>query len=91
MPYTTDGVPYQSGSATSYDAAVSLAPTRAKKTARYLAALADGPLTDHEAAERIGVPLSSICSIRSSVKAAIVREGARLGPYGKACATWRLK
>lgn len=94
MPHTNLGLPFAAGSHTSHKAAVSAAVTRKTKTARYLRLLAEkGARTDHEAHQALGLPLSSICSIRNNVvDCGLVVRGVeeRTSPYGRACATWRL-
>lgn len=78
-------------------AAQAITGRRAALRDRYLAALeAAEPhgLTDHEAASRLGVPVSSICSTRGALmpKAGphlVCSDGDRLGPYGLANTVWR--
>lgn len=94
MGYTAQGLPFATGSHTSHKAAVSVAATRKTKTARYLRHLAQhGPQTDHEAATALGLPLSSINSIRNgAASCGLVGRGVAERPsvYGRACATWML-
>lgn len=97
MPYTFDhDAPYQSGSGTSYRAAIYVGPKRGDKTKQYLALLSKlGPLTDHEAAVKLNLPIQSVNSIRSGVmrpKRMWVQKMLleRIGPYGKSCSTWYL-
>lgn len=78
-------------------AAQAIQSRRAALQDRYLAALeAAEPhgLTDHEAASRLQVPISSICSTRGALmpKAGphlVISDGDRLGPYGLANTVWR--
>ena len=66
--------------------------TRATKTLAYLQMLAvagqDG-LSDHQAAQMTGYPLSSICSIRNGC-GGLVEAGARVGisPWGRKVTCW---
>src|SRR5688572_17593250 len=93
MPYV-QGLPFATGSQTSYKAARDAARSRGAKTARYLSLLSvKGPLTDHEAAAALTLPLSSINSIRNNtVDCGLVERGTleRPSPYGKSCSTWAL-
>lgn len=94
MPHTQEGLPFARGSHTSHKAAVSAAANRKTKTARYLKHLAKvGPQTDWEASVALGLPLSSICSIRNnSIHCGLVDRGSteRPSPFGKACSVWYL-
>lgn len=93
MPYA-QGLPFATGSHTSRKAAVAASAGRQSKTARYLRLLADrGPLTDHEAREALGGPLSGINSVRNgAMQCGLVRRGdvERSSPWGRSCATWEL-
>lgn len=93
-PFTQTGLPFAKGSHTSRKAAIAAAPNRKTKTARYLRLLAErGPLTDHEAHDALGGPLSGICSVRNgAVACGLVVRGVeeRSSPWSRACATWRL-
>jgi hypothetical protein len=93
MPYV-DGLPFAQGSHESFKAAVHAKATRGEKTAAYLRFLkVHGPAIDHDAAKALGVPLSSICSIRNGAIAdGLVSKGytTRIGPYGLACRVWDL-
>jgi hypothetical protein len=93
MSYTEQGLPFATGSNTSYKAAVSASARRGVKTAAYLRLLAEGGRTDHEAAAALGLPLSSVCSIRNgAVDCGLVVRGSeeRLSPWGRSCAVWVL-
>lgn len=75
-------------------AAHSAATTRGVKTLRYLQLLAEiGPygVTDHDAARMMGVPLSSVCSIRNGcgrlVEARTDVSG--VSQFGKKATLWR--
>lgn len=84
MPYLNDDprLPFAAGSHTSYKAAEQAQRGHGEKTQRYLRVLQEfGPLSDFQAAELVGVPVQSICSIRNSVKAKLVRAGTTTGPY----------
>lgn len=94
MPYTEMSLPFAKGSHTSRKAAVAASASRQTKTARYLRHLAKaGPQTDWEASIALGLPLSSICSIRNgAIQCGLVERGSteRPSPYGKACSVWYL-
>jgi hypothetical protein len=94
MAYTSQSLPFAAGSHESYQAAVRAEATRETKTRAYIRLLARrGPLTDHEARASLGLPLSSICSIRNgTVKCGLVEKGgyAKQGPYDRACRVWQL-
>lgn len=94
MPYTESGLPFVSGSHESYRAAVKASATRGVKTAAYLRLLyQQGPLTDHEAAGALDLPLSSINSIRNgAMHSGLVERGSttRVSQYGSPCRTWYL-
>lgn len=93
MPYTEEGLPFATGSNTSYKAAKSIDPKRrGEKTRLYLRCLGLYAETDHEMARRLNVPLSSITSIRNNlVQAGLVTKcGEAMGPYSKPCTTWGL-
>ena len=74
----------------SHEAAIAAAASRGKATARYLAWLQRGPSSDHAAAAGLGLPLSSINSIRNSVAHLVTTEGAERGPHGRMVTRWRL-
>lgn len=93
MPFTQDGLPFARGSHTSYKSAVQSGATRDTAKRRYLEALeaaGEQGLTDHEASDEIGRPLSSICAIRNLVAAQgyVGRAGERIGKYDRACTVW---
>jgi hypothetical protein len=94
MPFTDQGLPFAPGSHESYQAAVRASGTRETKTRAYLRFLAQhGPATDHEARAALGLPLSSINSIRNGAKACgLVEKGSttRPSPYGVQCRVWIL-
>jgi hypothetical protein len=94
MSYTSEGLPFASGSHESYQAAVKASATRQTKTRAYLTLLfRRGPLTDHDARAALTLPLSSICSIRNGVmKAGLVErtELVRVSEYGAPCRCWYL-
>lgn len=97
MPYTEqDGLPFAAGSQTSYKAARSVARGRGKKTLRYLAALKQRGVqgfTDSEASAFLGLPVSSLCSIRGATMACglVAKSGEeRIGRYGKKCSVFVL-
>lgn len=48
------------------------AETRGRLVLRYLAELRKGPLSDVQASGRLSAPLSSICSTRNALGAAVV-------------------
>lgn len=94
MPYTLNGsLPFAKDSETSYDAALKQVGKRGPKTKAYLRLLATGPLTDHQASERLRYPLSSVNSIRNGAVACLLVEKGmtkRPGPYGCDCQVWVL-
>lgn len=94
MPYIEQGLPFAARSHTSRKAAVAAAASRQTKTQRYLRHLAKaGPQTDWEASIALGLPLSSICSIRNgAIHCDLVERGSteRPSPFGKACSVWYL-
>lgn len=95
MPYTLTGsLPFAKDSETSYRAALKQVGTRGAKTQAYLRLLArEGPLTDHQSAAFLKLPLSSICSIRNNaVGCLLVEKGStkRPGPHGCDCSVWFL-
>lgn len=94
MPYTLqDSLPFARSSETSYQAALKQVGTRGAKTKAYLQFMAEGPATDHEAASRLRLPLSSVCSIRNgAVACLLIEKGStkRPGPYGCDCSVWIL-
>jgi hypothetical protein len=92
-PFTDQALPFAAGSHTSYKAAVSSARTRGEKTQRYLAYLrTGGPKSDHESAAALGLPLSSITSIRNGTMdcGLVRRHGETMGPYMKSVSLWGL-
>lgn len=90
MPYTEQNLPFARGSHTSYQAAIAVEKTRGKQTARYLALLATGSYSDHQAAEHLGLPLQSICSIRNGCRDQLVKAGQVVSPYGRTVDCWRV-
>jgi len=90
MPYTSEGLPFAPRSHTSYKAAIQAEPSRASKTAKYLKLLTVRACSDHEAAEALGLPLSSICSIRNGCKNQLVKAGTTISLYGRSVDRWRL-
>lgn len=77
----------------SAEAAQSAAETRATKSLLYLRALreaGDMGLDDHTAARLLGLPLSSICSIRNGCGALVTARTDAYGvsPYGKKVTLW---
>lgn len=78
------------------DAADHAAQRRGRLAMRYLDALlragAEG-LTDHEAAQRLTCPVSSVCSTRAgaTVRDQIAPHGHRRGPYGEANTVYVLR
>jgi len=91
MPHTDAGLPFAPNSHTSYKAALHAEPGRELKKAKYLRCLQEyGPLSDHQAAELLRLPLSSICSIRNGVRAQLVKNGTGTSPYGRTVDLWRL-
>lgn len=97
MPHTQDGLPFASGSHTSYQSAVQLRREgkRGAKMRRlleaYSAAGARG-LTDLEASDRTGLPVQSITSLRNAaIDCGLVRrDGQRMGRYQKMNYVWIL-
>jgi hypothetical protein len=77
----------------SAQAADRAAVTRGKRTREYLELLAHiGPagVTDHDAARMLGLPLSSVNSIRNGCGALIVpAETAGQSPYGRTVTRWK--
>jgi hypothetical protein len=96
MPYTSDGSPYAPGEhgETSHAAATHADASREHKGRVYLKVLyTRGPLTDHEAAEALHVPLSSINSTRNAVMVYhLVKRGTvqRTSLYGHQAWTWEI-
>jgi hypothetical protein len=86
-PPATTRCPHN-GAATSRTAAQSVAPRAVGQAARILSALAeagDAGLTRHELAERLGLPLSSVCGrVNQLVRSgqAIEHGDTRMSPYG---------
>jgi hypothetical protein len=82
MPYLTDDdgqIPYQGLTPDATKASLSgaqlAAASRAVKTAAYLELLKfHGPLTDHDAAKRLGVGLSTINSVRGTLISRAARK-----------------
>lgn len=91
------GIPFANGSHTSYQSAVQLRQEgkRGQKMRRlleaYQAAGARG-LTDLEMAERTGLLLQSVCSLRNSAVDCelLTKAEIRIGKYGKPNQAWRL-
>lgn len=78
---------------TSHQAAVSASETRVYKSAVYLQWLRRvGRGSDWQAADDLGWPLSSICSIRNGLvdRGQVEVAGEILGKYGKRTALWRV-
>ncbi len=93
MPHTEQGLPFAKDSHESYQAAVHATASRETKTRAYLRFIYRGPATDHEARAGLGLPLSSICSIRNgAMKCGLVEKGetTRESPYGVQCRVWVL-
>lgn len=76
----------------SVKAAIQAARARGVKTRQYLDLLARvGDASDHEAATALGLPLSSICSIRNGVRNWLwPSDRTAISPYGKTVTCWRL-
>jgi hypothetical protein len=94
MPYT-EGLPFAPSSHESHQAAVHQLASREAKTRAYLRFLyRHGPATDHEARAALGLPLSSITSIRNgAMKCGLVDKGETTRPSplgGHACRVWVL-
>lgn len=96
MPYihTTPRLPWSGATVTSrhtsHEAALSAAASRGQKQQQYLAWLrAVGTATDAEAAQQLGWPLSSICSIRNGLGARVAVAGITEGRYGRRVTLWR--
>jgi len=67
--------------------------TRGPKTREYLALLAQigaHGVTDHDAARMLGLPLSSINSIRNGCGELVTAAGEGRSPYGRAATRWRI-
>lgn len=76
LPFS--GVTPESRSA-SQSGAQCAAPVRGRQTQRYVDLLRKlGPQTDHDAADYLDLPLSSICSIRNGAKALVEPWGHQL-------------
>lgn len=93
MPYLDDAprLPFAPRSHTSYKAAQAAQRGHGEKTLNYLRLLQEhAPLSDHQAAELLGVPLSSICSIRNIVKDKLQKDGTAMSPYNRIVDCWRL-
>lgn len=101
MPHTDPGqgaLPFsgrtQTSRHTSYLAAVAAQATRPLKRTRYLAWLqANGPATDHQAADALGYPLSTICSLRNGCfdRAEVEAHDDVMGAYGRRVTRWRAR
>lgn len=77
----------------SHQAAVSAAQTRVYKSHVYVEwLLRMGRLSDHQAADDLGWPLSSICSIRNGLvdRGKVEVAGTIEGKYGKRVTLWRV-
>jgi hypothetical protein len=90
MPITQAGLPFSGKTLTSkhcsYMAATEAQLQRGRKSQRYLDWLRlKGQLSDHQAADDLGWPLSSICSIRNGLfdRGLIEVAGTIEGKYGK--------
>jgi hypothetical protein len=96
MAYTARGSAYTTGpnQETSHAAATHTDQSREHRGRMYLKLLyARGPLTDHEAARLLGMPLSAINSTRNAtIVYELVERGhdKRITEYGQAAWTWRL-
>lgn len=94
MSYTEAGLPFSGATIisrhNSYKAATVAQRTRGAKTQRYLDWLAEvGTATDQGAAECLGWPLSSICSIRNGCRDQVEPVGSLEGRYGRTVTLWR--
>jgi hypothetical protein len=91
MPYTENALPFAAGSPESFHAAQHAAAARETKTRTYLRYLAQSPATDHEAAAALGLPLSSINSIRNGVALLVEKTPeTRESMYGHPCRVYAL-
>jgi hypothetical protein len=92
--YTSEGLPFASGSHESFQAARRASLTRAAKSRAYLRLLfRRGPLTDPEVSAETHWPRSSVCSIRNGVMAAGLVEKTgltRASEYGTQCRAFTL-
>jgi hypothetical protein len=100
MPYTdtTPALPFSGRTPisrhNSYKAAVAAQAGRGAKTRRYLDWLREvGDATDHGAAECLGWPLSSVCSIRNALvdDGLVVAVGSQMGRYNRSVTVWRAR
>lgn len=85
--------PYRKESRTSREAAKSVRPT-APQRARVFDALLARQSTMHEVAERLGIPLQSVCGRCSELRDEGLIEDSgetRLTQYGKPAVVWRVK
>jgi hypothetical protein len=93
MPYldSEPRLPFAPNSHTSYCAAKAAQRGRGEKTEKYLRCLQEyGPISDHQAADLLKLPLSSICSIRNSCREKLVKDGTGTSPYGRTVDLWRI-
>jgi hypothetical protein len=96
MPYTDQRLPFSGRSPLarhhSYQAAVAAGQTRGRKRRQYLDWLAAvRQATDHGAAEALGWPLSTVCSVRNACvdHGQVEAWGSAQGRYGKRVTIWR--
>jgi hypothetical protein len=95
--YTQDGLPFSGRSPLSRhhsaQAATDAARTRGRRSREYLDLLArvgSQGISDHDASRALGVPLSSINSIRNGLGDVIEVAGSTESPYGaRKITTWR--
>lgn len=77
--YTEQGLPFTGTTSTarhaSWTGARAAAANRKALTGRYIALVVERPHTDHEAAERLNAPLSSINSIRNGLGPCVAPVG----------------
>jgi len=87
VPHTQQGLPFRTGSHSSYRGALHAGSRRGEKVRCVFAAYAEAGepgLLDEEVASRCGLPRSSVCSLRGALMDAglVARVGERLGSYG---------
>lgn len=87
MAYHQNGLPFATGSHSSYRGAQHAAVRRGQKLMHLLRAYlraGERGLTGHEAVAATGLPMSSLCSLRCALRDAgeLRREGERMGLYG---------
>lgn len=97
MPYTSSSLPFSGSTPISRHhsalAAEHASVHRGKHTRAYLALLTqvgESGVTDHQAAQMLGLPLSSICSIRNGCSDHVrpCAESA-LSPFGRRVTKWK--